>query len=104
MSLVWGFVETKAEVPVGAEDSRFAEIRREQLRELFHGAQDRVLIESLVAGPVRLRVVGLKALVEFECFRGPPAECHRSSLASTCHGHRGGVARRGWNFRERTCD
>src|SRR5215469_4556266 len=53
-----------------------AELRPELLEQFAHWAQDLLLVDRLLAGPVRLRVVGLQALVELKSLFRPSAKGH----------------------------
>src|SRR5215472_4157202 len=88
MRLIWRFIAAKADIAVRAEDLRVAEFGRERVGERLHRAQHHVLVHRLVAGPVRLGVVRLKALVELQGLRWPSAERHCPSLRGPGDGQR----------------
>src|SRR3984957_16454638 len=80
MRLVGRLIVAEADIPVRPEDLRRPELAGEALEQLLHRAEHLLLVDRLVAGPVRLRVVRLEALVELQCRRRPAAERHPASL------------------------
>src|SRR6185437_12122144 len=89
MGLIWGFVMTKADIPVRPEDLRFTKLGREFLQEFLHRPQHLLLVHGLALGPVLLGVVIFKARVKRQRLRWPATERHRPSLRPRRRGRSG---------------
>src|ERR1700733_12776412 len=83
MRLIWRFIVSKADIAVGPEDLRLAELGRELLEQFLHGPQHLLLVHGLAAGPVLLGGVILKPRVKSQRPRRPAIERHSTTLRWT---------------------